>query len=415
MRKRKTDMPSARALRALYPPKDEAFDRAVRKTLASLREDEEAKTKMKRKLSMGVAFALVLTAVLACAAVAAGMGIFGQLAGQYGGTWTRLFGALEEKSDMNDESLSVEGTEDTHYPEVAFRVPQSYYDGRTLYLTYELQNAASTYDFSWRPTREELAGMWTPGIAAAMPGEEGPTYTGDAALDEALLEAAKKDGSAGVIAYQSGIGDGVWLSGTDELLEMTESDDRQLEGGIMIGMRKFSELPEAARDLDGLPIDFRLNRSRMYVYYDGKTMYMKTEPDETVRLTVTIPRSGAAEPRTLHAERELERYRVAADVTVTELVIRTEITVTSLTGEPVNGDDIRGGDLSFYTLYLDGQQAEGLSGEASGFGTTVYNEIDEYVRPETMPQKLTLVPSYWNEEATDREERWEEAVTVEAT
>ncbi len=415
MRKKKTDMPSARALRALYPPASEAFDNAIRQTLASLREDEEAKTTMKRKLSMGVVFALVLTAVLACAAVAAGMGFFGQLAEEYGGTWARLFGALEEKSDVNDELLSVEGTEDTRYPEVAFSVSQSYYDGRTLYLTYELQNAASTYDFTWRPAREELAGMWMPGIVAAMPGEEGPTYTGDAALDEALLEAAKKDGSAGVVAYQSGIGDGVWLSRTDELLAMTESDDRRLEDGTIIGMRKFSELPEAARDLDGLPIDFKLNRSRMYVYYDGETMYMKTEPDEKVRLPVTIPRSGAEEPRTLHAEREFERYRVAADVTVTELVIRTEVTVTSLTGEPVNGDDIRGGDLSFYTLYLDGQQAEGLSGEASGFGTAVYEEIDEYVRPETMPGELTLVPAYWNEEATDRELRWEEAVTVEVT
>ncbi len=81
MNKKKVDMPSARALRALYPPRDEAFDNAVRKTLASLREDEEAKTKMKRKLSMGVVFALVLTAVLACGGVAAGMGFFGLLAG----------------------------------------------------------------------------------------------------------------------------------------------------------------------------------------------------------------------------------------------------------------------------------------------------------------------------------------------
>ncbi len=408
MRKKKTDMPSARALRALYPPADEAFDRAVRQTLASLREDEEAKTTMKRKLSMGVVFALVLTVVLACAAVAAGMGFFGQLAEEYGGTWARLFGALEEKSDLNDESLSVEGTEDTHYPKVAFSVPQSYYDGRTLYLTYELQNAASTYDFSWRPAQGELSEMWTPG-------EGEPLCTGDDALDAALLEAARKDGSAGVVAYQSGIGDGVWLSGTDELLMISESDDRRLEDGTMIGMRKFSELPEAARDLDGLSVDFRLNRSRVYVYYDGETMYMKTEPDEEVCLPVTIPRSGADEPRTLHAEREFERYRVAADVTVTELVIRTEVTVTSLTGEPVNGDDIRGGDLSYYTLYLDGQQASGLSGEAGGFGTTVYEEIDEYVRPETMPQEFTLVPADWNGEATDREERWEEAITVEAS
>jgi len=409
------DMPSARALRALYPPRDEAFDDAVRRTLASLREDEEARTTMKRKLSMGVVFALVLTAALACAAVAAGLGIFGQLAGEYGGTWARLFGALEEKSDVNDESQRVEGTEDTHYPEVAFRVPQSYYDGEMLYLTYELQNAASTYDFSWRPTKEELSEMWTPGIAAAMPGEEGPTYTGDAALDAALMETARREGSAGAIAYQSEIGDGVWLSGTDEPLMMTESDDKRLGDGTKIGMRKFSELPEAAQNLDELPVDFRLSRSRAYWYFDGETIYMKSELDEQVRLTVTIPRSDAAGPRVLHAEREFERCRVEADVRVTELVIRTEVTVTSLTGEPVNGDDIRGGDLSYYTLYLDGRPAEGLRGEGSGFGTTVYEEIDEYVRPETMPQQLTLVPTYWNEEATDREERWEEAVVLKET
>lgn len=142
---------------------------------------------------------------------------------------------------------------------------------------------------------------------------------------------------------------------------------------------------------------------------------MKSELDEQVRLTVTIPRSDAAGPRVLRAEREFERCRVEADVTVTELVIRTEVTVTSLTGEPVNGDGIRGGDLSYYTLYLNGQPAEGLGGESSGFGTGVYTEIDEYMRPETMPRELTLVPAYWNEEATDREEHWEEAIIVDAT
>lgn len=415
--RKKMNMPSQRAFRALYPPKDEAFERAVRQTLASLRDEEEVKTTMKRKLSMGVIVALVLVAVLTCAAVAAGLGRFGQFAQQRSGTWTQFLNTLEEKSDLRDQSQSVKETQDARYPEVAFSVPQSYYDGRMLYMTYELQNAADTFDFTWRPEKEELETMWATDISEVMTDEGSLHYTGDEALDAALLtivQSAKENGGAGVVVYQSGIGDGVWLSGTDELLMMSESDDQHLPDGTRIGMRKFSELPEAAQNLDELSVDFMLSRSRSYYYADGETLYMSDERDERIPLTVSISRSETEQPKTLHAEREFERYRVSADVTVTELVIRTELTLTSLTGEPLNGDDIRPGDLSYYRLYLDAETADGLGGDASGFGTLSYSEIDEYVRPEVMPQEFTFVPTYWNEEATDREERWEEAIVVKA-
>ena len=65
-------MPSEQAFQAMYPPKDDAFDRAVRATLDALPDDGAGRKHAARKVSVVLAVAMLMLA-LACAAVAAGL------------------------------------------------------------------------------------------------------------------------------------------------------------------------------------------------------------------------------------------------------------------------------------------------------------------------------------------------------
>ena len=74
-------MPSKREFQAMYPPKDDAFDRAVRAALDALPDDGTGRKSAMRKVSVILAAAFLQLA-RACAAVAAGLGAFGKLAEQ---------------------------------------------------------------------------------------------------------------------------------------------------------------------------------------------------------------------------------------------------------------------------------------------------------------------------------------------
>ena len=70
-------MPSKREFQAMYPPGNDAFDCAVRATLDALPENSPNRMRVKRKMSVGLAAAVILVLALTCAAVAAGLGVFG--------------------------------------------------------------------------------------------------------------------------------------------------------------------------------------------------------------------------------------------------------------------------------------------------------------------------------------------------
>ena len=107
---KKPDMPSQDAFRALYPPQDESYMRAVRSTLASLESEREVKPKVKKKVSFAVAFAAALALALACTAVAAGMGVFGKIAERWS-AWggDAYMNALDEESAVVGQTRSVSG------------------------------------------------------------------------------------------------------------------------------------------------------------------------------------------------------------------------------------------------------------------------------------------------------------------
>lgn len=409
--KKEINWPTQEALRALYPPQDESYMRAVRDTLANLEGEREVQPKMKKKMTFAVALAAALMLALACTAVAAGMGAFGKIA-QIWAAWggDAYMNALDERSVAVGQTQAVPA--DGVCPEVALTLAQSYYDGESLYISYEGTGFGKAVDYAWRPTQEALAQMDEVGVHG-LTGEDGLDL--DAAFVQAMVDTAAKEGCAGAAIYNTYLGDGVYLSGTDTYLNLSMSEDARLEDGTFVGMREFeTPLPDAARGRDEVAMDVKVYRSVEWHYYDGERWYFAWDlasRQENI-VTFTVRRNTEERAEVLTAERTFEDYRVEAEVSVSELKIRATLTVTNFAGAEVMPDEPKPGELCDYRVYVNGEQASMLSGE---FGAMAGGQIEmtlEFTLPQQPLQTISFVPQYADENG-EWVERPEETVTFE--
>ena len=430
---KKPDMPSREAFRALYPPQDEGYMRAVRQTLANLESEREVRPVMKKKISFAVALAAALVFALACTTVAAGMGVFGKIGDLWDGR-NDLY-ALDEKSVPVGQTHVIPA--DGVCPEVRLTLAQSYYDGESLYISYEGTGLLDVTDTAWRPTPEELARMqidpeWdgtglvpgaTPAVPVATPmpatvsGEEPQSIEegGIYALMRALLDTAAREGSAGAAVYSTYVSDGVYLSETDEYLNLSMSEDVTLNDGTYIGVREFEKpLLDAARGRDEISLYAKVYRHVTYHYYDGEHWYIlrdfENRQEHIAPFTVTKNTEESADTRTV--ERAFEDYEVGVELVASELKLKATITVTNLNGIAVLPDEPNPGDLYDYRILVNGKRASMISGEFGAVGNNQIMIIYEFELPDGALEQVVFVPVYEGENG-ERIEREEEAVTFE--
>ena len=194
--KKNVQMPSVEAFRALYVPGTEDFSRRVSDTLASLPDNQtEEKPKMKKKLSFGLVLAIVLV-LAACAALALSSNVFGLFADRYSqdSGMGKLLKTLDEHSAQSDMTQRVSAPTDAPFEEAQFTLSQSYYDGENLYLSYTLKAAAHLYDYSWRPTQDDLKDMRKEIVYGAnnTGNEPGMLMMGDEAFVQTMVQTAKE-------------------------------------------------------------------------------------------------------------------------------------------------------------------------------------------------------------------------------
>ena len=249
-------MPSKREFQAMYPPENDAFDCAVRATIDALPENSPNRMRVKRKMSVGLAAAVILVLALTCAAVAAGLGVFGRLAEQTANKgYSELYRALDEKSVSMDETLNTGGQ--------TFRLKQAYADENSLFVAYEMTNMRPVVDYTWMPTTEELAQMEQMDDVQPDTGNE----ERDAMIRKLLEDGAKK-GAAGAIWKIAYLSDGAYLAGTDEYLNILSGDETLREDDTMIGIKEL-ELPEKLKNETSIAIEFVLYRATEYDFFDG--------------------------------------------------------------------------------------------------------------------------------------------------
>lgn len=390
-------MPSKREFQAMYPPGNDAFDCAVRATLDALPENSPNRMRVKRKMSVGLAAAVILVLALTCAAVAAGLGVFGRLAEQTANKgYSELYRALDEKSVSMDETLNTGGQ--------TFRLKQAYADENSLFVAYEMTNMRPVVDYTWMPTTKELAQMEQMDDVQPDTGNE----ERDAMICK-LLEDGAKTGAAGAIWKIAYLSDGAYLAGTDEYLNILSGDETLREDGTMIGVKEL-ELPEKLKNETSIAIEFVLYRATEYDFFDGKRWVQSMEDRTEQRIRVDVLLNANEKAAVYHAERTFPTYSVAVDVTISDVKIHVKANLKSLDGHPLGREKWTPGEMMDGGLYLDGQPMHVISGMDEGLETTDWTMENDYTRPEQLPEKLEWIPCYYTETGT--EERKEEAVTI---
>lgn len=390
-------MPSKREFQAMYPPENDAFDCAVRATIDALPENSPNRMRVKRKMSVGLAAAVILVLALTCAAVAAGLGVFGRLAEQTANKgYSELYRALDEKSVSMDETLNTGGQ--------TFRLKQAYADENSLFVAYEMTNMRPVVDYTWMPTTEELAQMEQIDDVQPDTGNEERD-----AMIRKLLEDGAKNGAAGAIWKIAYLSDGAYLAGTDEYLNILSGDETLREDGTMIGVKEL-ELPEKLKNETSITIEFVLYRATEYDFFDGKRWVQNMEDRTEQRIRVDVPLNANENAAVYHAERTFPTYSVAVDVTISDVKIHVKANLKSLNGHPLGREKWTPGEMMDGGLYLDGQPMHMISGMDEGLETTDWTMENDYTRPEQLPEKLEWIPCYYTETGT--EERPEETVTI---
>lgn len=203
----------------------------INTSLPSVRADVlmhlKGEPKMKKKLSAGAVLAITLMILTMSAAIAAGLGLFGQLGGREHAD-DRL-NSLETVSTRVDQTFTTEDG-------VTITIDQAYYDGSRVFISYAVEGP---FD------RLEL-GEGKPEVAAwdwKLPGETyGQTFGSDSTSHQLMV--AHLDGSAPrwATSHYVNVHDGLQIG--EEYLDIIGGESYLTEDGRLIGWKECT-VPEA--------------------------------------------------------------------------------------------------------------------------------------------------------------------------
>lgn len=187
--------------------------------------------KVKKKLSMGLIFALLLTLLMTGAAVAASLGLFGQI-GERQSSDARLPG-LEAVSETVGLSIQTEEG-------VTIAIDQAYYDGSRVFISYAVEG----------PFDQLELGEGKPDVAAwdwELPGEiYGQSFGSESASHQLMV--AHLDGSAPrwATSHSVNVHDGLQIGET--YLDIIGGETYLTEDGRLIGWKECTVPEELAAD-----------------------------------------------------------------------------------------------------------------------------------------------------------------------
>lgn len=205
-------------------------------TLPSVRADVlnqvRGEVKVKKKFSVGIIFAMLLTLLMAGAAVAAGLGLFGQI-GERMDSDARLPG-LERVSDAVGAAFTTEDG-------VTVTIDQAYYDGTRVFISYTKTGPFEALEMG--EGRPENLGEcdWE------LPGEKfGDTFGIDSPVHQTIAAHLNVGEPRWVTRTYVNIHDG--LRSGDTELEIIGGDSYLTEDGTMVGWKECVVPEEIAAD-----------------------------------------------------------------------------------------------------------------------------------------------------------------------
>ena len=310
-----------------FPPeRQQAVLRAIRK-------DE---TIVKRKLSVALVCAIVMMLALCGAAIAAGLGVFGQSASdaQNAQSAARLERLEDVAADVRDTQAAQGPSDASAQPQTVrdamlaslcgrrfnLTLNQSYFDGRKLYYTYTLTTNAplSWFEGEGAPTGFDTWDMEEPGTYA----EHFTNADEDVQRRYVTFFAAHPVGYIG--RESMCVGDGADMDGTP--LTILDSGETVVDDHTIQGFQEV-EMPEGFTPKGDIAIELTVLYGASVYAQDGNSVHWAhVAPPENrgiLRLPFTVTLNGQTE--VLTGAVATSAYSAAATVYVSDVDISGEV------------------------------------------------------------------------------------------
>jgi len=332
-----------------------------------------------KKISTSAILAIALVIVTMTAALAAGFGLFGELA-QNQHADQRL-GQLEEAAETMALSLVTEDG-------ITIEIGQAYYEGNRVFLSYRLSGDLCSVEL-YEGAPEEHA-PWTDVLENTIAAE---AFMSDDPERQRLFTWLDGKGQRWGTARWAALHDGLFLAdGT--YLNIIGGDQVMQADGSIVGWKE-CEIP-AEQAADTLTFKAVLFRGNETVFQDGSTCKRLSQRGENTDVPFTLVRNdryvclkGAAETEVYRAQAEMVAGKV--DVTGRIRVTAPEAWVTAWTDWDAETDTDA---ISSWNLYQNGTliSKEGMQSiRPEGAQTLVF----ELLYPNGgQLEGLTLVPVY---------------------
>ncbi len=347
-------------LKRFAPIPESSLD-ALMTVARSVKEETVVKKKMPVVL---IALAIALL-IAVSAAVAASFGVFDYFAKFEGDDYLR---AVDQAArTYTDQAVPIAA--ENGFPAALFTLDQAHYDGRTLFCAYALATPWSTVTFL---NPDDASAPGNDIVSEQYRSDTMPYF--DYSISPADIEKIQQSiDEGGRVYFES------WGQMVDDTRVYTDRCEigarrmnlQRLPDGTVIGYTEFQyPLPEDARNLDRLELEYVFHRGVTQCYYDETGFYEKTMPEHaaTIRLPVTVQKS-AQSGGAWRGSGDFGAYTVTAFLHISEFDAKADILVHA---SKDTIERILAWQSSFsdeYDLYTDDGFQEPL-------GTAAYVDLD---------------------------------------
>ncbi len=345
-----------------------------------------------KKISASAILAIALIVITMTAALAAGLGLFGELSQSLDRK-----GKLTELENVSESVSASITTEDG----ITIEIGQAYYEGNRVFVSYHLSgNLASAALYEGSPEKDTV---WTEILENFVCADK---LVSDRPELQKLNTWLDGKGQRWGTAVEAGMHDGMHLNDGTRL-DIIDGDDVIQEDGSVIGWREF-EIPEGKQN-DTITVKARLFRTKQIMFQDGSTFKRNVERGEETEVFFSLNRNDNY--TYLKGTSTTDAYQAQAELALGKVDLHGTIRVTApewakawFDLEVLEKMDI----IYSWNLYQNGQliNTHGTEGmRAVGKEGLVY----ELILPRIdNVEGLTLVPEY-----SKSGEHLDEAINIE--
>lgn len=298
---------------------------------------------MKKKLSTGLVIVLILTLLTAAVALAASLGVFGQL-GQMD------INTIDPRMNDLETVSSVAGQTVTTQDGITITIQQTYYNGSRVFISYELSGALASLEKN-KGVPENIEWLIDePGIIY------GNKYFSDSPEGVEVAEWLDGNEPRCVKQYSAALHDGLYLL-DDTYVEIIGGDSVIQEDGSVVGWKECEIPPEIAKD--ELTLKAVLFRGTQIIYQDSEGYKFTSDRDpETTDVVFTVTKDNSAVKLTGTQTNDI--YSAVADMTLSPIDLRGTLTMTcpdSWVHDLQEWDGSGGDMIDDWALYAGGVDA----------------------------------------------------------